>query len=267
MTKEKVLIIGGGVGPMAGVALHALIIENTVSGGSDQGHLDVRHFSRSAAITDRTQFLLGREKVNPAIGMARTIGLAAAGLDGHDAVIGVPCNTFHAPAIFGSFAEQVIGIAKSSAVSMSLIHMLDETIGLLKLRVPEAGSIGVMSTTGTRASGVYDTLLTGAGYSALYVDQGEQELLHTAIYDPSWGIKATGRPSSRSTKTLADLAARLVDRGAQAIILGCTELPLALTESSICGIPLVDPVLALARAMIREAAPSKLAPLPYTSGN
>ncbi|MFH2116114.1 MAG: aspartate/glutamate racemase family protein [Spirochaetota bacterium] len=262
MTSEKVLIIGGGVGPMAGVALHARIIENTLSGGSDQGHLDLRHFSRSADVTDRTEFLLGREAISPADGMARTMGMATAGLGGHDGVIGVPCNTFHAPAIFRPFTDQVAGIARTAGVSLQVVDMLGETMALLKQLVPRAGLIGIMSTTGTRLSGVYDELLAGAGLLSLHVDEVDQAELHAAIYDPAWGIKATGQPGIRATTTLRALATKLADRGAQAIILGCTELPLALTESSICGIPLVDPVLALARAMIREAAPAKLAPLP-----
>ena len=269
MAYEKVLIIGGGVGPMAGVALHVRIIQNTLSGGSDQGHLDLRHFSRSADVTDRTEYLLGRQAVSPAEGMARTIVMAAAGLGGHDAVIGVPCNTFHAPAIFRPFTDRVAVIAKASGVSLQVVHMLDETMALLKTVVPGSdfpgtGIIGLMSTTGTRASGVYDSLLAGAGFAALHVDDADQAVLHAAIYDPAWGIKATGQPGARATETLRGLAGKLADRGARAVILGCTELPLALTESSICGIPLVDPVLALARAMIREAAPAKLAPLPST---
>jgi aspartate racemase len=272
---------------MAGVALHARIIENTLSGGSDQGHFDVRHFSRSADITDRTEYLLGRQTINPADGMARTIGMAAAGLGGCDAVVGVPCNTFHAPAIFGSFTEQVASIARTAGVSLLVLDMLAETMAYLKLALPGTETteargtvgtgvtrteqsnpvaIGVLSTTGTRRSGVYGQLLAGAGLSALYVDEADQAVLHAAIYDPVWGIKATGQPGTQATETLRALAVKLADRGARAIILGCTELPLALTESHICGIPLVDPVLALARAMIREAAPAKLAPLPSTPG-
>ena len=271
MANEKVLIIGGGVGPLAGVALHARIIENTLPGGNDQGHLDVRHFSRSADVKDRTEFLLGRVAENPADGMARTIGMAVSGLCGHDAVVGVPCNTFHAPAIFRPFTVQLAKMAEAAGVSLKVLHMLEETMALLKLVVsgserneagiPGPATIGVMSTTGTRLSGVYDILLADAGFVPLYVDEVEQAILHAAIYDPAWGIKATGQPGVRATTTLQSLASKLADRGAAAIILGCTELPLALTESSICGIPLVDPVLALARAMIREAAPAKLAPL------
>jgi aspartate racemase len=96
----------------------------------------------------------------------------------------------------------------------------------------------------------------------LYVAEEAQDSLHAAIYDRVWGIKATGVAQAKAADTLRALALRLVERGAQAVVLGCTELPLALTEKAICAIPLIDPVLALARAMIREAAPAKLAPLP-----
>ena len=48
-------------------------------------------------------------------------------------------------------------------------------------------------------------------------------------------------------------------RGAEAVILGCTELPLAVSHAK--DVPLIDPALALARALIRETSPQKLAPL------
>lgn len=50
----------------------------------------------------------------------------------------------------------------------------------------------------------------------------------------------------------------LASQGAQAIVLGCTEIPLALPEPVLPGtkVVLVDPVLALARALIREADPT-----------
>jgi hypothetical protein len=55
---EKLICIGGGVGPMAGVELQRRIIQNTDSGGTDQGHIEVHHFSRAHDIADRTRFLL-----------------------------------------------------------------------------------------------------------------------------------------------------------------------------------------------------------------
>jgi aspartate racemase len=45
------------------------------------------------------------------------------------------------------------------------------------------------------------------------------------------------------------------------VLLACTELPLALGGTVFRGVPLLDPVLALARALVREAAPEQLKPL------
>jgi aspartate racemase len=107
MSTEKVIIIGGGVGPMAGVELHKKIIENTHTGGKDQEHFHLWHLSRSPNIPDRTEYLTGKIKTNPAEGMARTFLLAAEMLkiEKKPAVGGVTCNTFHAPPIFDVFTD------------------------------------------------------------------------------------------------------------------------------------------------------------------
>lgn len=52
----------------------------------------------------------------------------------------------------------------------------------------------------------------------------------------------------------------LKQKGADVIILGCTEIPLALPEPKYDDVPLVDPVEAVARAMIATADPAKLKP-------
>ena len=51
--KEKIIVIAGGVGPMAGVELHKKIIESTLTDGTDQTHIEVYHLSRSHDIQDR----------------------------------------------------------------------------------------------------------------------------------------------------------------------------------------------------------------------
>jgi aspartate racemase len=150
---------------------------------------------------------------------------------------------------------------EDTGVRMPVVNMLDESIAAMKLALAPGSVVGVMSTTGTRMSGVYDQLLSRAGYRILYVLQEDQALLHASIYDTSWGIKAVTPATAHAVDSVESLAADLVDRGAAAIILACTELPLALGGTSFRGVPLVDPVLALARALIREAAPGKLKPL------
>lgn len=276
MGNGPVIVIGGGVGPMAGVALHAMIIENTLTDGTDQSHLCVHHYSCSELVPDRTAYLLGlapsgrardflsASASDPALGMARVFELAARALDGRPAVGGVPCNTFHAPAIFDRFLARL----EENRTGIRIVGMLSETMELIGSRFGyEAGRsgagevIGVLSTTGTRRSGVYDSLLSKSGYRALYVPESDQATLHAAIYDPRWGIKATASPSTRAVETVAAMAAKLAGAGAAAVILACTELPLALGGTVYRGVPLVDPVLALARALVREAAPEKLKPL------
>jgi len=259
--QEPVIVIGGGVGPMAGVALHAKIIENTLTDGTDQSHLCVHHYSCPALVPDRTAWLLDHSAPDPAAGMAeifitasRSLGKSAlAGI----AVGGVPCNTFHAPAIFDRFKSML----SESAVNIRIVNMLDESIAFMRTSLAPGSVVGVMSTSGTRMSGVYDDLLARAGYKVLYVPQDDQALLHAAIYDTVWGIKAVMPVSSRAVDTVRAMASSLIDRGAKAVILACTELPLALGGLEFRGVPLVDPVLALARAMIREAVPGKLKPL------
>jgi len=262
MGEGSVIVIGGGVGPMAGVALHAKIIEQTLGDGTDQSHICVHHYSCPALVPDRTAYLLGGGE-DPAAGMAGVFEAAARALSGHAfssgdvAVGGVPCNTFHAPAIYDRFAAMVAERARP----IRLVNMLSETVTFLGASVAPGSTIGVLSTTGTRKSGVYGELLARAGYAPLLVSEEEQALVHAAIYDTSWGIKATSTPSDRARQVVADMAGRLAGRGAAAVILACTELPLALQGTSHAGAVLVDPVLALARALVREAAPDKLRPL------
>lgn len=256
---EAALIIGGGVGPMAGVALHGHIVRNTLAAG-DEDHLDLCHLSLSRAIPDRTEFLLGRTAVNPAAGMADALGMALRGFAPRRAVVGVPCNTFHAAPIFDVFKELAAAKAAALGSALSVVDMIAETAAALREGFPAARAVGLMTTTGTRRVGLYERALADSGARVIQVPEDRQELLHACIYDRSWGLKACYPASERALTELFTMARLLADEGAEVLIMGCTELPLALTESPVYGMPLLDPVEALARAMLREAAPAKLAP-------
>ncbi len=172
-------------------------------------------------------------------------------------MVGVPCNTFHAPVIYEQFALEL----RQLGPGLKLVHMLEESIALIRQRTPEARQVGLMSTTGTRRSGVWRRLLEGSGYSVLEVEASRQEELHETIYHPEWGLKAVSPASETARQRFADYARELVAAGAEALILGCTEIPLALPGLEFEGTPLIDPVLALARGMITAANPDKLRPL------
>ena len=89
-------------------------------------------------------------------------------------------------------------------------------------------------------------------------DEALQRKVHAAIYDRDYGIKAAGRVTARAAADLQGALDQLRDQGAGAVILGCTELPLAFPGRAYEGLPLIDPSLILARALIRETRPAQL---------
>ncbi len=254
--KEKLICIGGGVGPMAGVNLHRKIIENTETNGTDQDHLEVHHFSRSHDIGDRTEFLLGIIEENPAYGMFRTVKvmIEAAKVVNKLPVIGIPCNTFHSPKIFNLFTE----LLNRNAVDAHVLNMTLETGKFIQNKFPDSKRIGLMSTTGTRKVGIYNHVLEPLGFNIIEIPGNMQDELHDSIYNKEWGIKAISPVSKKAQDNFVRYAELLSESGADVMILGCTEIPLALPEQKFNDIPLIDPVTALARAFIREVYPDKL---------
>ena len=254
-----VVAIGGGVGPMAGVELHRMIIESTVTDGTDQDHLEVHHFSRSPDIADRTGFLRGQVADNPAEGMFRSLEMAArcGQMAGRQVLVGIPCNTFHAPPIFSRLTELIA----EHALNVRVLHMIDEVGSVLAGQRPGLRKVGLLSTTGTRMARIFPNVLEPLGLEVLEVPETAQDTVHEAIYHPSWGVKAASPVSQEAGAQLAEMADVLCDAGAGVILLGCTEIPLALPHGHHRSVPLVDPMRVLARALVREAAPQKLRPV------
>ncbi|TVR68370.1 MAG: aspartate/glutamate racemase family protein [Spirochaetaceae bacterium] len=255
---RPLILIGGGVGPMAGVELHRRIIENTRTNGTDQDHLEVLHLSRSHLVGDRTDFLAGIDVPDPAAGMARVFRMAAGVLQSEDrrALAGVPCNTFHAPRIFNPFVEEIGKLG----LPLRVVNMIDETKECVFREFPRSRRVGLLSTTGTRATGVYRDALLESEMELVQIPESEQPFLHEAIYNLTWGLKAVSPPDARALERVERYAVMLAESGAEVIILGCTELPLALAAPDFRGIPLLDPLTVLARALVRATAPEKLLP-------
>ncbi len=247
------LVIGviGGVGPFAGLDLQRKILEETTAAG-DPDHLPVVAVSWPQRIPDRTEYLLGHITENPAGAIVAQLRLlAGAGAT----VAGIPCNTAHAPAIFDVIGAGVAAFERP----LRLLHMIGETAAHLTAYHPTLQTIGVLSTTGAWQTRLYPAALEPLGYRVIVPDETMQAAtIHPAVYDPGYGIKATGRVTARARADLEQGAADLCQRGAEAIILGCTEMPLAFTERAYNGRPLIDPTRILARALIRAVAPQQL---------
>ncbi len=250
---SPVIGIVGGVGPYAGLDLQRKLLEQTVA-ARDQDHLPVIAVSWPGRIPDRTEYLLGRVTQNPAGALLEQLRLLAGAGAG---IAAIPCNTAHAPAIFDIIRAGVAGFAPP----LRLLHMIDETAAHLRIHHPTLTTVGVLSATGTWRARLYPAALESLGYRAVVPDEAMQEgLVHPAIYDPGYGIKATGAVTARARADLTQAIAALREQGAEAILLGCTELPLAFLGRAYEGIPLIDSTLVLARALIRAADPQRLKP-------
>jgi len=240
-----------GVGPYAGLDLLSKILSQTVA-DKDQDHLTVASLSQPELIADRTAFLLGETALNPAFAIVeQLIKLEQMGAT----VAGIPCNTAHAPTIFGQIEQGL----RDAGSKLKVLHMIAEVGRELQHAYPNFNCVGVLSTTGTAVTRIYPATLEPLGFEVLAVDDKLQtEAIHPAIYDPAYGIKACGRATEKARKNLLLGAQQLQDAGAEALILGCTEIPLAIQETRIAGMVVIDPALVLARALISAVDPVKL---------
>ena len=123
--------------------------------------------------------------------------------------------------------------------------------------------VGALSTTASYKEQVFTPALEAAGLEVVLQDPAIQEdLVNPAIFDPEFGIKSGAASVTREAREhVLRAVAHLHERGAEAVILGCTELPLAVPEPRTSDVLTVDPTRALARALIREFAPEKLRPV------
>lgn len=249
----------GGAGPQAGVSLVSKIYEESRS-PNDQGNPRVHLISSPCDLPDRSAFLLGLSSLNPAFGFAKVLWQLA---QGGATVAGIACVTAHAPPIF-SHIQALLG----ETPPLRLLSLLEELER--ELRGLGYSRLGVLSTKGTYQAGLFGPAFARAiGAEVLeVVDESERESVHRAIYK----IKASGHHLAEARETILSSAATLQKRGAQAVLLACTELPLAVPEEAWNGLPVVDPLRVLARALLREtqSAPAAsegqaLAPLPDVS--
>ena len=232
------------MGTYAGIDLLKKIAANTPA-GKDQEHLPVVMISRPHLIEDRTEYLFGEVEENPGVAIAEVIReLVVAGSE----LIGLPCNTAHVQEII---AEAEIGLSGKAV----LVNMISEVADYIHKNFPDVRKAGIMGTNGVFSSRVYDDYLSGFGISTLYPDKALQfEVVHPSIYDPVYGIKAVSDPiTEKAHSDLIRVARELKKNGAELIVLGCTEIPLAITGEYIYNIPVIDASDILARALVREA--------------
>lgn len=107
--------------------------------------------------------------------------------------------------------------------------------------------MGIMATTGTIVTGTYQKYAERAGLSFAVPDEDEQDLLMQIIYD---GVKA-GKPVPRAD--FDRVANHLRAKGAQCLILGCTELSVLKRDLPINDPDVLDSIDVLASETVRRS--------------
>lgn len=227
MNKRTVGIIGG-MGPMATADLFTKII-NFTDAAKDSEHIHII-IDNYPQIPDRTNAILhGTESPLPYL-VESAKRLKDAGAD----FIIIPCITSH------GFYEDLV-----KNIEIPVLNIVEETAKYLK-------SLGIkkavlLATDGTRFTNVFGNIFEKFDIELLYPCDNVQSNLMDLIYK---GIKAGAETFDTSTvNTELD---KLEESGAEAVILGCTELPLAAKLYGING-NLIDPTEVLAKAAIVNA--------------
>ena len=224
----------GGMGPLAGATFMQRLTLLTPS-ERDQDHIPTVLWS-DPRVPDRTAARLSGGP-DPLPALLRGIrGLEAAGCG----AVAIPCNTAH-----GWFEGM------QAATRLPILHIVEAAADeLLRLGVG-AGTIGLLATKGTLAMRLYQERLEGRGYDVIAPSPEEMDRVVMPAIDQ---VKANR--VAEAYAPLAEAAMALVARGAKAVVLGCTEIPLGISAGPPLPFPVADTIDALARASIAWAKPA-----------
>lgn len=122
----------------------------------------------------------------------------------------------------------------AAAISIPLLHIADPTAE--KIKAAGLTRIGLLGTAFTMEQAFYKGRLAQKfGLDVLVPDERDRSTVHRIIYDEL----VAGRIEDASRDAYRAVIRRLVDRGAQAIVLGCTEIMLLISDVD-SPVPLFD---------------------------
>jgi aspartate racemase len=132
----------------------------------------------------------------------------------------------------------------SAAIDIPLLHIADATASVIKAQ--HLQTVGLLGTRFTMEGEFYrGKLEKDHGLKVLIPDDKGRESVHRIIYDEL--VKGVIREESR--KAYLDVIADLETRGAEGVILGCTEIPLLVKQEDV-SIPIFDTTTIHAQAAV-----------------
>ena len=219
----------GGMGPLATVDFFSKVISETPAKG-DADHVpmliqsDPRIAPRPAAILGEGRsplpdLLAGRDRLISAGAMALVM----------------PCNTAHY-----WYADLLKGC------TVPFLSIVDASVNELSLLADAGSIIGIIATRATLTAQIFDPALIRSGYTVMLPDESA---MNTLVLPGIELVKAGD--ILRGGRLIEEAVQALLNHGARAVILACTETPLALDAlKSPLRIHCVDSTAALARSCV-----------------
>lgn len=217
----------GGLGPVATIDFMRRVLDLS-DAGSEQEHVRLL-VDQNPAVPNRQHALLSDgDSPGPALA-AMAQGLERAGAD----FLVMACNTAHA------WQADI-----NAATSLPFLSIVDASVAAIPAGITV---VGILETPACRASGLYARAVSAGGFKHVAMTDDECAVL----MDIAYAVKRDDS-GARETAAARQLATALVERGARAIIVACTEVPLVLDDRDV-DVPVVVSTDALARATIAVA--------------
>lgn len=231
MSRTRIIGVLGGMGPAATIDFMAEVLRLT---GAEHEQDNLRLIVDSNPTVPLRHPAIRGEGPSPGPALAEMArGLERAGAE----LLVMPCNTAHA------FQAEI-----EAATPLPFLSIIDAVIAAVEGEHPQARRIGLLAADGCLDAGLYQTALARNGREALRPDAGAQARLMDLIFR----IKR-GETRQAVRRSMAQLAHDLVEAGAEALIAGCTEVPLVLGAADL-AVPLINSTEILARATIEQAS-------------
>lgn len=226
----KTLGILGGVGPQTTSKVYLSIIDSIRKDNQEK-------YPAILIYNLPFPFIIENEAIIKGINSEKMIPYLVDGakiLENAGATFGIlPCNTLH---------KYINEIRRS--VKIPFLNILEET--LLKLKSLNLKNVGILATQTTINSKIYDNVLEKNGISILHPSKTEQDDINNIIVELINGVT-----SEFHGKKIEMICNALKERGAESILLACTDLQLA-TSNVRSPVPIIDTTEVLIKASVRE---------------
>lgn len=225
---EYVVGVLGGMGPAATIDFMSRVLRNTPA-EDDEDHIRM-FIDHNPKVPSRIKALIDKTGESPAPvlqNMARK--LESIGAD----FLAMPCNTSH------HFLNDIRDVIK-----IPILDMIDLTVQTVISNTENIHNVGILASTAVLNVNIYSRAFQKKGVDVIEPQDDQQQ----KIMDVIMAVKRND-VGGKLILTLSDVINELIDKGAEAIVIGCTEISAVIGQINLAT-PLYDASEILARKVV-----------------